>query len=154
MAAGDVFTVTGLITEHPEIIVYLTVSAPAEIPVSIPVDDPIVPTVVILLLHVPPGKVSLKESVAPAHMVARPAIADGGVFTVTVFVVTQPVGKLYEIVAVPGDTGVTMPVDEPIDIAEPLSLHTPPVAESLMVIGTPHKIDDPVIGCKLFTVTV
>lgn len=154
IAVGDVFTVTGFVTKHPEVIVYFTVSAPPEIPVNIPVNAPIVPTAVILLLHVPPDKVSLKESVAPAHSAARPAMADGGVLTVTVFVATQPVGKLYEIVAVPNDTGVTIPVDEPIDTAGPLSLHTPPVAESLRVIGEPHKMGDPVIGCKLFTVTV
>jgi hypothetical protein len=54
----------------------------------------IVPTVGLLLVHDPPGVALLSVVVAPAHTDATPVIANGKGLTVTVNVVSQPVGKV------------------------------------------------------------
>jgi hypothetical protein len=113
-----------------------------------------VPMARLLLLQDPANVLSPKTAAIPAHNAVAPTITDGGVFTVTDFIATQPVGIVYVISAVPKDNGVTIPVAEPTE-TDPLAvLHTPPDAESASVIGVPHKIDDPVIVCNAFTVIV
>ena len=67
---------------------------------------------------------------------------------VIAIVATQPVGKVYEIVAMPADTPLTKPVDEPTvatDIS--LLLHTPP-GVVLLNVNTPpeQRLPVPVIG--------
>lgn len=59
---------------------------PGETPVTIPDDEPMVATVVVALLHVPPGAGSDKVVVKPWHTCKAPVIAPGEEFTVIVFV--------------------------------------------------------------------
>ena len=61
---------------------------PAEMPVTIPV-EPMVPIVVGLQLHVPPGVASASGLVLPVHALAVPVIGAGAAFTVTVVVTTE-----------------------------------------------------------------
>lgn len=93
ITAGAGLIVTGLVTVHPEPNEYVITAAPATIPVTIPLSDPIVAEAV-LLLHAPPGTRSLKVALAPAHTVAAPEIAAGEVLTVTIAIAIQPVGKV------------------------------------------------------------
>ena len=46
-----------------------------------PLVDPIVATLVLLLVHTPPNGTSLYDAVAPAHTVAGPVMGDGDVLT-------------------------------------------------------------------------
>jgi hypothetical protein len=52
------------------------VDVPAEMPVVIPVAEPITATEGLLLLHVPPALASKKGVVAPTHTVPLPVIGD------------------------------------------------------------------------------
>ena len=61
-----------------------------EIPLTIPVDAPIVATAVLLLLHVPPATVLLSVILDPTHTADVPVIAAGIAYTVTVAYATQP----------------------------------------------------------------
>lgn len=63
---------------------------PAETPVTIRVAEPIVATVVVLLVQVPPPA-SLNVVVVPAQIPVAPDIADGKGLTVATVVVIQPV---------------------------------------------------------------
>jgi hypothetical protein len=119
-----------------------------------PVNDPMAPIAILLLLQDPANVLSPKMPVVPAHNAATPTITDGGVFTVTDFIATQPVGMVYVISAVPKDNGVTMPDSVPIDTTVLVVVHTPPAVESVRVMGAPHKIGAPVIACNAFTVIV
>jgi len=51
-----------------------------------PDDEPIVPTVVLLLLHLPPAVALLSDVVAPVQTRGVPSIADGKALTVTITV--------------------------------------------------------------------
>ena len=62
---------------------------PAEIPVTIPVEEPTVAIAVLLLLHVPPVVESISALVEPAQTLAVPLIPLMEV-TVTTWVVWQP----------------------------------------------------------------
>ena len=64
---------------------------PAKTPERIPLPEPIVATVVVLLTHVPPVKPSLSVVVAPVQTVDDPAIVAGNGLTVTIAVFIQPV---------------------------------------------------------------
>jgi hypothetical protein len=55
-------------------------------PVTIPVEEPIVATGGVPLLHVPPDELSPNVAIAPAQTVGSPVIPDGNGFTVTVVV--------------------------------------------------------------------
>lgn len=63
-------------------------------PVTSPEPEPIVATVVLLLLHVPPDDASFKVVVAPAQIPVVPVIGDGTGFTVSIAVAAQPVDKV------------------------------------------------------------
>jgi hypothetical protein len=62
------------------------VDVPPETPVTVPDDEPMVATLVVPLVHVPPGEMSVSVVDVPAQIEARPVIAPGSGFTVTVFV--------------------------------------------------------------------
>lgn len=62
-------------------------------PVTIPVDEPIVATPVLLLIHSPPGVLLVRVVVAASHIEKVPVIAAGVVFTVTITDLLQPVGN-------------------------------------------------------------
>jgi hypothetical protein len=110
-----------------------------------PLLDPTVATIVLLLLHVPPETASLSVSEVPWQKVAVPPIAAGDGYTVTMAVVRQPVGSVYVIVAVEVVVTVAAPVTTPV--LEPtvatlvlLLLHVPPPA-SLKFVVNPAQTD-------------
>ena len=63
------------------------VVVPADIPVTIPEMLPMVATVVMLLVHVPPLVASVKAAVDPTQVVSIPVIPEGSGLMVTVIVV-------------------------------------------------------------------
>ena len=63
---------------------YVMIVVPAEMPETIPVEEPIVAMVVLPLVHTPPVIASLKVTGLPAHVFSTPVIADGIGVTVTV----------------------------------------------------------------------
>ena len=67
------------------------VTAPPAMPVTVPVVEPTVAIVALLLLHVPPVFGSLKVVVRPTQVLAVPVIAEGTGVTVITLVVMQPV---------------------------------------------------------------
>src|SRR3569833_1521277 len=83
--------------------------------VTIPLEDPTVAIVTLLLVHVPPPGMPVSVTVLPAHIVvpaAYPRIRGVG-FTVTTVVAKQPLGIIYVITAVPTLIPVTIPELEP-----------------------------------------
>jgi hypothetical protein len=87
---GTGCTVTVAVTQHPVPYAYVIIAVPAKTPVAIPVAEPIVATDVLLLLHVPPAVLLLKEVARPVQTVVVPVIAVR-LLTVTTSVVRQPV---------------------------------------------------------------
>jgi hypothetical protein len=69
-------------------IVYVTIDVPAVTPVIIPVADPAV-ILLLLLVHIPPPA-SDKVIVAPVHTEVGPEIDEGEVLTVTISEVAHP----------------------------------------------------------------
>lgn len=63
---------------------------PDAIPVTTPLDDPIVAIVILLVVHVPPDEASLIVVVVPSHIDDAPVMAAGVVLTVTVLVTKHP----------------------------------------------------------------
>ena len=91
MAVGSGSTVTTAVIKQPvDDNVYVIVVVPTVPPFTIPVADPIV-ALVLLLVHVPPPVASLNVVVSPKHTLRSPSIAVGTGFTVTTAVALQPV---------------------------------------------------------------
>ena len=90
IADGNAFTVIISLVEHPVGNVYIIVEVPVDPLVTNPVVDPIVATVVLLLVHVPPPA-SVRVAVEPIHIPGLPDMADGSGFTVTTSVAIHPV---------------------------------------------------------------
>ena len=137
MTGGAAMTVTGFVTLHPAT-VYVIVANPVPIPVTIPV-LPTVATEVLLLVHVPPEVASDNKSVVPMQIVAPPEglIAAGLPLTVKV-AVTKQVALAYVITAVPTETPVAIPVDEPMVATDVLPLlQVPPLVASVKVVVAP-----------------
>ena len=119
--------------------------------------------VVLLLLHVPPDVVLLKDVDNPWHTLVVPVIATGLALMVTTAVVLQPVAvSEYVIVVVvkepPPLTPVTTPVvDTTLPSAGILLLHRPPAGVEFNVVVKPtHTANEgtAVIAVGLaFTVT-
>jgi hypothetical protein len=86
IAVGGVFTVTTDVVIHPEGAVYVMVDVPELEPLTIPVDEPIVATVKLLLAHVPPKVALLRPDDEPTHTLNAPTIALGGLLTMSVIV--------------------------------------------------------------------
>lgn len=100
---------------------------PTATPVSTPVEEIIVATDVLPLIHVPPAVASLSVMAEPMHTPGPPVMAAGSGLTVTAVVMIQVVGSVYVMVALPGATPVTTPVPEvTVAIAVLLLLHVPP----------------------------
>lgn len=131
----------------------MTVVPPvAEIPVTSPVEDPIVATDGVPLSHDPPPG-SVNVVVAPGQMAAVPAIAPGNGFTVIVCVTWQPPAVVKVIKAVAGlvlpvTTALSIPDEEPIvATVGVLLVHVPLIGGSLSVVLAPwHKTKVPEIG--------
>lgn len=159
IADGDASTVIDRVRRQPVDNVYVTVAAPAATPVTVPVDPPIVATVDGVIVHIPPPPVvSDNVVVAPTHTVPLPAIMPGRGFTLTSFVLKQPVALiLYVIVVVPADTPITTPVVLPtVPTAVVLLSHVPPAGVAVRFVVVPTQIGDvPPDGVAglLFTVT-
>ena len=163
-ATGDAITVTFIVVvadpQNTLVSVKIIFVTPALTPYNIPVTRSIVPTAVLLLLHVPvpPDAVaSLKVIVNPEHTVAGPVMvpAAGDTFTVIfVVVVTVPQETLVSvkvIIVVPALTPYTTPVVEPIvPTAMLLLLHVPvpPDAEASfnVMVWPAHTEESPVIA--------
>jgi hypothetical protein len=62
------------------------VAVPIVLPVTIPLEDPMLATGILLLLHVPPPDVLDSVLVSPRHTDVFPLIVAGSGFTVTVVV--------------------------------------------------------------------
>ncbi len=93
IAAGDGVTVITRVTVQPEPREYVIVTGPGVTPVTVPAEEPVditVAIVVLLLIHEPPGGVSLSSTLAPTHTVAGPVIGPGEELTVTTVVAVQP----------------------------------------------------------------
>lgn len=69
------------------------IAVPADTPVTIPVDEPMVAMAVLPLLQSPPPAPSLSVVVVPTHVCNIPVIVVGPEFTVTVVIAVQPVGR-------------------------------------------------------------
>jgi hypothetical protein len=69
------------------------VVVPTVTPLTIPVSEPTV-ALVVLLLHDPPGTASVSNTVAPVQTVNGPKTGPGVVLTVSVVIVLQPVGNV------------------------------------------------------------
>lgn len=110
----------------------------------------IVATLVLLLLHAPPGTVSANVTVAPLHTPVGPDIvpASGSGFIVTVIVATavpHVLVTVYCIVSVPLVTPVTTPAADMVAFPV-VVLHTPPAVEFVSVIVAPgHTLFGPVM---------
>ncbi len=87
---GVVTTVTILVTKQPEEPAYVIVDVPVDMAVSMPVEEPIVATEVVPLLHVPPGVMLLNVTTPPVQIVPDPSIDVGEGITVTVVLTLQP----------------------------------------------------------------
>jgi hypothetical protein len=90
IAGGTALTLNVIVLKQPAASVYEITTVPADRPVTTPVDEPMVPTVTLLLLHVPPLAELLSVAITPIHMVDGPEIIGGGLTIVTVIVLLQP----------------------------------------------------------------
>ena len=125
----------------------MIVAEPAITGVTTPVPEPTVATDVLLLLHAPPDVASLNVVVEPVQTVVVPAIKEGKALTVATFVALQPVAREYDIVDVPDDTPVTMPVVPIVAIVVVLLAHVPlPVASLKVVVEPAHTLAVPAIA--------
>jgi hypothetical protein len=106
-----------------------------------------VATAVLPLVHEPPEGELLNVNVPPTQNDPEPVIAVGSGLTVTMLVVI-PELSVYVITAVPAETPVTTPLDEPTVAMLTLPLlHVPPPIESLNVVELPaHSVRMPAIG--------
>ena len=123
---------------------------PAATPVTIPV-VPMVATLVLVLLHEPPGEASERVSVAPKHRDSVPLIAPvaGATFTETgavAMTVPHELLTVYVIKVVPVEMPVTIPDDPTVAIPALPLFHVPPAEASVNAIDEPiHTTDGPTI---------
>src|SRR5579872_4600041 len=117
-------------------------------PVTMPLAVPIVAMVAGRLLQVPPPLMSASSTVAPAHTVGKPLMADGSGLTVTVLVRMQLVSGLVAVmVTTPGVIPVTMPLVDPM-VAMPgeLLLQVTPEEEDRVMAEPTHTVDGPLMA--------
>jgi hypothetical protein len=113
------------------------VALPGAIPVTIPLDEPIVAIPPSLELHEPPLAGSVKAVADPTQTTGVPLIAPGRALTVTIAVLLHVVGSIYVMMDVPARPPVTTPVVPSIVATSVLPLvHVPPddVLESVVVL--------------------
>jgi hypothetical protein len=155
MAAGIWFTVTTVVALQPADVRVMIV-VPAATPVTTPVLEFTVATLVVPLLHTP-LEMSLSDVVDVSHTLVVPVIAPGAAFMVIAFVTTQPDPVVYVIVAAPAAT----PVAEPVELfiiatSVLLELHVPPLVELVYVADVPAQkdVDPPIAAGTGLTVIV
>ena len=142
MATGVMLTVTSLVAEQPEAVVYDMVAAPALIPVTVP-EVPTLAMPGLPLLQVPPGVASASDAVPPTQMLMGVAgvIDDGFGLTVRVDI-TKHEPTEYVIVTLPADTPVAVPLEEPIVATAVLLLtQAPAPVASVNVVEAPWQIE-------------
>jgi len=148
------FTDTVVVVEQPPGIMYVMVAVPVPDPVIAPVEGLIDATVVLLLIHKPPGVASLNTALL--HMAVVPVIGEGNA-TINIGVLAeQPIAVVYTIEVVPADAppDTTPVVDTTVAIAVFVQLHVPPGVASLSVVALPwHMVVAPLIGATGFTTT-
>jgi hypothetical protein len=117
---------------------------------------PIVATPGVLLVQVPVKGILLSNVFAPMQMLVVPVIALGDGFTVTAVVLRHPVGRVYEIIAVPMLIPVTIPAGVPVTAVASELLHEPPDGLLVRLMLAPvHTAPGPVIGAGSgLTVTI
>src|SRR3954469_18873776 len=114
------------------------VTVPDDTAVTTPVVASIVATVVLLLVQLPPVTASL--SVTEPQTNAAPAIGPGSAFTVTSTLAMQPVLVVYLIVAIPGDTPLTVPLAiSTVATETERLLHVPPVVALPSMVVLPWQ---------------
>ena len=138
---GIGFTVTVIVLTQPEPSIYVIIVVPGATPVTVPKASTVA-LAVLLLLHVPALVTSINIVVAPTHTLVTPLIDEGNGFTVKAAVVLQPVGNLYEMIAVPlTEPPVAVPDVIPIvAVLVALLLHVPPVLASVKLPVDPEQI--------------
>jgi len=147
IALGIGLTVTTLIFMHPERL-YVIIAVPFDTPATTPEALPIVATIALLLLHVPPASASDKVVVDPAQTVEEPVMLAGCAFTLITLVTYAPVLFVKVITVVPGDIPVTTPEVMPtVATAVLLLVHdTPGEASVTFMVEPTHTIDGPIIA--------
>ena len=75
-------TVIIAVALHPVAAVKVILAVPPDMPVAIPLPDPMIATEVLPLIHELAGSMSLNVIAEPAHIIPAPAIAAGNGFTV------------------------------------------------------------------------
>ena len=140
IAPGCRFTVAMVVVLQPVGNVYVILVVPATSPERIP-EVPIVATLRLLLLHVPPEVALLSAVTAPAHTLPVPEIGAGATFTVSIAVLKQPAASWYVTIVVPEDRPEIMPVMEPIVATDVLALlHVPEPGASDNIALDPAQI--------------
>jgi hypothetical protein len=126
---------------------------PVDTAVSRPDDEPIVATLVFMLVHVPPPAASVSGVVAPAQADERPLIAESGLTVMGSVAVHDPIA--YVIVGVPAATPVTMPVLPTVANSVELEDQVPPVGRSVSGMVWPAQTDEGplIVPGVVFTVT-
>jgi hypothetical protein len=150
IAAGLALTVSTRVVVQPVAAsVNVIVVVPEATPLTTPVDEPAVATVVLPLTHVPAPEASLSVTVCPVQTDAGPDIAAGSAVTVSTRVVVQPVPVSVKVmVVVPMPTPVKAPVPEFI-VATPVLplIHVPvPVASDNVIVEPRHTVEGPEIA--------
>lgn len=120
---------------------YVIVTVPADMPVTIPVEDTVAMPV-LLLLHEPPSGLADSASVEPAQTVLPPAIVAPLPIEIG-RVAMQPPAE-YDIVTIPVPKAVTKPVDDTDAIVGALDDHVPPVGPPVNDMVEPeHMLESP-----------
>jgi len=131
---------------------------PAPTEVTTPLKEPIIATEVLLLVHVPPDTEDVSVALVPRHNVVLPLMLPPVELTVTTARVEHPqLATVYVIVAVPPDTPLTTPDEEPTVATDVLLLlHVPPPLALLSAVVAPgHTVSVPVIAAGVdFTVII
>ena len=115
-----------------------------------------VATATLLLFQVPPLEL-VRVDEAPIQTLATPVMAPGTGLTENVVVAMQPVGKVYDIVAVPEVTPYASPEDRPmVATAALLLVHMPPGVASVKVVVLPGHTaaPPPITSGRALMVTV
>jgi hypothetical protein len=159
IAPGKGFTVVVRVLMQPVVVsLYVVVVVPTVTVVTVPLEDPMLATPVLLLIHVPLGVASVNVMLDPIQTEVGPPISAGNTFTVTLIEVVQP-RRVYVISTVPPLVPVTVPVPlAPITVAivTPPLLHVPLPDVLLSTVCAPtHTAAAPVIafGIGLTVVT-
>ena len=128
---------------------------PADTPVTVPVSEPTVATVVLVLVHDPPPAGSLSVTVSLAHTLAGPLIVVGERLTVIVVCALHPAGVVYAITVDPVVPPVTIPVGPIVAIEVFTLLQVPPagVLVSDIVAPTQTAVGPVMAVGNRFTVT-